>query len=271
MGVGDQVMAAGRAKLLHRDTGRRVCIGKRPVLIWSPLYSNNPYLVNPGEIASDDQIWLNDSPGDRPYIDYQGTRLHSDNRRMVGKKFRRWVYNDSHTPEPMEIFFTDQEHWQCDQLKKKRFVIINPHVKKKGPPNKRWPFEYYQEVVNSMKEGFEMIQPKQDSNELSLEHATCLTLNLRQLAVYISSAALIICNEGLLHHVAAAFRTPAIVLFGGFISPYVTGYRFQQSIYVRDKNVLGVREETEAGQKIMRAITPQHVMNLAEDFICTRR
>jgi len=267
MGVGDQVMAAGKAKLLHRDTGRRVCIGKRPVLIWSPLYSNNPYIVTPGEPSSDDQIWLNDSPGDRPYIDYQGTRLHTDNRRMVGKKFRTWVYNVKHTPEPMEIFFTEQEHWQCDQLKKREFILVNPHVKRKAPPNKRWPFEYYQDVVDSMCEKIDIIQPKREMNEPTLERVTCMELDLRQLAVYISTAALIICNEGLLHHIAAAFSTPAIVLFGGYIPANVTGYDYQQSIYVQDKDVIGVREETEAGQAIMKSISPEHVVGLAEELL----
>jgi len=269
MGVGDQVMAAGRAKLLHRETGKRVCIGKRPVLIWSPLYCNIPYIVNPGEPSSDDQIWLDDCPGSRPYIDYQGTRLHTDNRRMVGKKFRRWVYNDKHTPEPMEVVFTQEEEWEREVLAKRRFIIINPHIKGKAPESKRWPFEYYQEVVNSMKEGFEIIQPKQDPSEPTLVGAQPMVLDLRQLAVYLSTAALVICSEGLLHHLAAAFKTRAVVLFGGFISPHVTGYRFQHSIYVKDKDVLGVRERTEAGEKIMRAITPQHVMNLAEEALWT--
>lgn len=236
-------------------------------MIWSPLYSNNPYIVNPGENSSDDQIWLNDSPGDRPYIDYQGTRLHTDNRRMAGKKFRRWVYNDSHTPEPMEIFFTEQEHWQCDQLKKRKFILVNPHVKRKAPPNKKWPFFYYQDIVDKMCEHVEIIQPRRVASERPLKHCKQVELDLRQLAVYISTAALVICSEGLLHHLAAAFKTPAIVLFGGFIPPNVTGYDYQQSIYVQDKDVIGVREETEAGQAIMKSISSEHVLGLAEDLL----
>jgi len=169
----------------------------------------------------------------------------------------------------MEIFFTEQEHWQCDQLKKREFILVNPHVKRKAPPNKRWPFEYYQDVVDSMCEKIDIIQPKREMNEPTLERVTCMELDLRQLAVYISTAALIICNEGLLHHIAAAFSTPAIVLFGGYIPANVTGYDYQQSIYVQDKDVIGVREETEAGQAIMKSISPEHVVGLAEELLWT--
>jgi len=267
MGIGDQVMAAGRAKLLHKKTGKRVCIGNRPNLLWSPLYSDNPYLVKSGEKASDDQIWLHDCPGARPYIDYQGTRLHSDNRRMSGKRFRRWVWMKNHVPEPMEVFFSEEEEYERDLLKKRRFILVNPHQKPKAPPNKRWPFEYFQEVVNSLKDDHEIIQLKEHHGQPSLLNATSYAPTLRQLAVYISSAVLVVSGEGLFHHLSAAFQTPTVVLFGGFVSPDVTGYDYQQSIYVRDRNVLGVREATEAGRNIMLSITPELVLNLAEDLL----
>jgi len=267
MGIGDQVMAAGRAKLLHKKTGKRVCIGRCPSILWSPLYSDIPYLVKPGEKEQDDQIWLLDCPGARPYIDYQGTRLHRDNRRMSRKRFRRWVWVDKHTPEPMEIFFSEEEEYERDMLKKRKFILVNPHQKQKAPPNKTWPFEYFQEVVNSLKDDYEIIQLKKDHGEPSLQHATSYALTLRQLAVYISTAALVVSGEGLFHHLAAAFKTPTVVLFGGFISPDITGYDYQQSIYVQDKNVLGVREATEAGRNIMLSITPELVLDLAEDLL----
>lgn len=269
MGIGDQVMAAGRAKLLHKATGKRICIGKYPTILWSPLYNQNPYLVSPSEGDSGACKWLEDSPGSRPYIDYQGTRLHSDNRRMVGKKFRRWVFMKNHSPEPMEIFFTHQEEWERDQLRKRPYILLSPHIKSKAPPNKKWPFEYYQQLVDNLKNDLHIIQSKKDHSEEELMGVDGRQLNVRELAVYISTAALVICSEGLLHHLAAAFNTPAIVFFGGFISPNVTGYDYQQSIYVQDKDVLGVREETVAGQEIMRSISPEHVEALAREILWT--
>jgi len=174
---------------------------------------------------------------------------------------------DKHTPEPMEIFFSEEEEYERDMLKKRKFILVNPHQKQKAPPNKTWPFEYFQEVVNSLKDDYEIIQLKKDHGEPSLQHATSYALTLRQLAVYISTAALVVSGEGLFHHLAAAFKTPTVVLFGGFISPDITGYDYQQSIYVQDKNVLGVREATEAGRNIMLSITPELVLDLAEDLL----
>jgi len=267
MGIGDQVMAAGRAKLLHKKTGKRVCIGNSSTILWSPLYDNIPYLVKPGEKEQDDQIWLHDCPGARPYIDYQGTRLHRDNRRMSRKRFRRWVWVDKHTPEPMKIFFTEEEEYERDMLKKRKFIVVNPHQKPKAPPNKTWPFEFFQEVVYGLRHEYEIVQLQKDHGEPTLKNTTYYTPTLRQLAVYISTAVLVVTGEGLFHHLAAAFKTPTVVLFGGFISPDITGYDYQQSIYVQDKDVLGVREETEAGQNIMFSITPELVLDLAEGLL----
>jgi len=267
MGIGDQVMAAGKAKLLHKETGKRVCIGKQPRILWSALYDKNPYLVQPSEQRLDDQIWLHDYPGARPYIDYQGTRLHSDNRRAVGKHFRRWVFMESHSAEPMEVFFSDQEEWERDLLRKKKYILINPNIKPKAPPNKCWPFEYYQALVDDLKKDFEIVQPQKDPSERILKDVIPWSLDLRELAVHISTATLVISSEGLLHHLAAAFHTPAVVFFGGFVSPNVTGYDYQESIYVQDESVLGVREATEEGQSIMRAISPEHVIAVARGAI----
>jgi len=160
-----------------------------------------------------------------------------------------------------------QTQVQRDMLKKRQFILVNPHQKPKAPPNKTWPFEYFQEVVNSLKDDHEIIQLKEHHGQPSLLNATSYALNLRQLAAYISTATLVISGEGLFHHLSAAFKTPTVVLFGGFVSPDVTGYDYQQSIYVQDRNVLGVREATEAGRNIMLSITPELVLNLAEDLL----
>jgi len=173
----------------------------------------------------------------------------------------------NHVPEPMEIFFSEEEEYERDLLKKRRFILVNPHQKPKAPPNKTWPFEYFQEVVNSLRDDHEIIQLKEHHGQSSLLNATSYAPTLRQLAVYISSAVLVVSGEGLFHHLSAAFQTPTVVLFGGFVSPDVTGYDYQQSIYVQDKNVLGVREATEAGRNIMLSITPELVLNLAEDLL----
>jgi len=53
------------------------------------------------------------------------------------------------------------------------------------------------------------------------------------LAVKLSSYKAIVCTEGGVHHLAAAVGTPAVVLFGGFISPEWTGYQYQFNVVNR--------------------------------------
>jgi ADP-heptose:LPS heptosyltransferase len=53
---------------------------------------------------------------------------------------------------------------------------------------------------------------------------TLQTTSFRHSLAVLARAALVICPEGGLHHGAAAMGAPAVVLFGGFIPPQVTGY-----------------------------------------------
>lgn len=54
--------------------------------------------------------------------------------------------------------------------------------------------------------------------------------NRIELAEFLFKKDLIICVEGGIHHLAAAVGAPAIVIYGGFISPEWTGYSFQYNI-----------------------------------------
>jgi len=108
------------------------------------------------------------------------------------------------------------------------FVVIEPNVPwwKSVAPNKDWGLGNYQRVADKLKaEGHRVVQfkhPKADHRLEGVEHLR--TLNFRDALGILSKASLYIGPEGGLHHGAAAVGTKAVVLFGGFIPPEVTGY-----------------------------------------------
>ena len=57
-------------------------------------------------------------------------------------------------------------------------------------------------------------------------------VNFRKSCALLSNADLFIGIEGGMHHAAAALNKKAVVIFGGFIDPLVTGYGFHNNIYV---------------------------------------
>jgi len=269
MGIGDQVMAAGRAKLLHRKTGKKVAIGRPNQILWCELYDNNPYLVSPTDNLPDDEfVELLDYPGHRPYIDYEGTLLHADNRRLKGiKNCQRWVWNYRNgPPEPAEVFLSMEECWQAGRYMTKDFVIVDPHIKVKAPPHKKWYFSHFQEVVDAIRGYVEVIQPTYGSGPI-LDGVTPRRTSVREIAVWMSEAKCVITNEGLLHHLAAAFSTPAVVIAGAFITKDVTGYQYQTWFQKHDKRVIGMRAESPAGFEVMKDIKPLEVIRAVKRIL----
>ena len=54
--------------------------------------------------------------------------------------------------------------------------------------------------------------------------------SFRESMAYLKAARLYIGPEGGLHHAAAAVGTRAVVVYGGFTSPLITGYAFQTQL-----------------------------------------
>jgi len=253
-------MAAGRAKLLHAETGKRVAIGRPNQILWSELYENNPYLVAPNEVFLEcDIVRLLDYPGHRPYIDYQGTRLHPDNRRS--RKPNRWVFNYHHgPPEPAEIFLKMEECWQAAKYMDKAYVVLDPYAKSSAPPAKRWYSDHFQQVVDAISPYVEVIQPIY-GRAVALDGVTPKTTSVREVAIWISNAKCVITNEGLLHHLAAAFNTPCVVIAGGFADKRISGYEYQTWVSREDKRVRGVRVSSRLGMELMASIMPKEVIS----------
>ena len=61
-----------------------------------------------------------------------------------------------------------------------------------------------------------------------------------------------------MHHCAAAFGVPGIVIFGGFISPATTGYGCHVNLFTGGE-ACGMRIPCEHCADAMRKITPEQV------------
>jgi ADP-heptose:LPS heptosyltransferase len=210
MGIGDQLLAAGRAKLLYKATQQPVAIGDGKNVIWCPLYDHNPYLSK-----EPCEHWIVDYPGHRPYLgDY--TKLK-----------RNWIMD--HRAEPCQIFWGPGE-----EAKTGTYAVVEPNIKNGAPLAKQWPRERFQEVVNQTP-----ITWIQFATGPPLSGVNRVTTTLREAAQWIAGAQFVLTNEGAIHHIAAAFHTPAVVLFNSFIPPQVTGYEFHKNLYIHDSEVCG--------------------------------
>jgi ADP-heptose:LPS heptosyltransferase len=215
MGHGDQLMATGMARGA-KARGKRIAFGDRRRIVWdqhSPeIFRHNPNIAPPGAEGDQDVEWV---------AYFKGHRLYN---RQAGD---RWVWNYDFKAQPGEMFFLNVE--RRNGLRYGRgFVLIEPDVPswKSVAPNKDWGRARYQAVADRLRrEGFRVGQfrhPKAGPPLAGVEQFR--TLNFRDGLAILRNAALYVGPEGGMHHGAAAVGTEAVVLFGGFIPPEVTGY-----------------------------------------------
>lgn len=214
MGYGDEIMATGMARGAA-GRGRRIAFGDGRKIIWSQhaekIFRNNPNIAPPGAEGSPDLEWVGF---------YKGHRIYN---RPGGNG---WLWNLSFRPTPGEFFFDERERAFARSLDA-GLVVIEPSVPlgKAVAQNKLWRFERFQQVANALK--------ARGHRVLQFDHGTRMTLggverlyteSFRHAAAALGRAALFIGHEGGMHHAAAAVGVRAVVIFGGFIPPAVTGY-----------------------------------------------
>lgn len=218
MGLGDEILAAGQARLLHEETGRKVMIGTGGKVIWNDLYDYIPYL------SRKEGVWLIDCKGQRGYV--KG-KLRDGISKIL-------VFNEDYklTPPTIEIDAIETD-----------YVIIEPKIKPGAPPGKLW--GHYQEVVDAFP-GERFLE----FNGPTLERVESINTTIVEAAQYIKGCKAYVGAEGFLHHLCGAFDKPAVVLFGGYAPPDILGYEGHQSISVDAPDELGHRTKSGAMDKI---------------------
>lgn len=225
MGYGDELMATGFARGAAAR-GKRIAFGDGKQILWthhSPeIFRGNPNIAQPGTERASDVEWV-------PF--YRGNRLYN----RQDDEHSRWIWNYDFRPPRGELFFEKRELERG--LAGKGCVILESSIPfKRSAVNKRWPLARWARLArllerdglqvrqfsHSMRTGGDMVQGVRE----------IYTATFREAAAVLREAMLVITPEGGLHHAAAAVGTPAVVLFGSFIPPQVTGYEGHENIAV---------------------------------------
>lgn len=287
MGYGDDLMALGEVeKAIENDPTKEYNLGdgKReycsPILIHSrqltpqsasirwPMkqvrWSSGRFrkfqpLEDGGPVT-----WIHNYKGNRPYIDYSRTTRHQF-------AFKRNVH-----PHAGDLTYTghEQDSWLRALMKAnlvkdsgecEPFVILEPHVKGTvSSSNKRWPLKRWQQVVDYLVEDVELNVVQFDTGNVMLRGATPLRVRTYREAVgAIGHADMTISSEGGIHHAAASQRKPAVVIFGGYIAPDVTGYDFHKNL--AEGGVCGKRTPCPHCTAAMNAISVDEVIEAVHD------
>lgn len=235
-------MSIGEAKRIHQRTGQPVLItDPRGMPVRSDLFNGVPYLIQKSLRGERYQRHVN-SPGHRPYI-----RL---------KTAERWYWN-KYRPEPADVVLTEAEYGglriDADT------IIVEPNVKNIGHRNKDWGWKNWQALVDLLK-GRPVLQMTRPGDSVLKGVDAIRVDSFRRALACMDGARLYVGPEGGLHHGAAAMRTPAVVIFGGFVSPETTGYDQHRNLFTGGE-ACGMRTDCAHCRKAMNAITPEMVLH----------
>jgi len=241
MGFGDDLLVTGHIRTMQRADPRKVRIeyGKP---LWSEVFDHNPRIAQRGE-SGDFQIYHPRVNNLRPYA--------------TAKDHTRWTWQD-YKPEVGEIYLQAGEIAFGERYSPE--VIIEPNVKGKASPNKQWGRERWVRLVGLLRaEGIAVSQLGGPGTQTLPGVKWIETQSFRMACAVLARARAVVTHEGGMHHAAAAMRTPAVVIYGGFISPAQTGYATQANFFT-GVEPCGWRTPCKHCEVAMAAIRPETVM-----------
>lgn len=261
MGYGDDIMATGEVKNLKKKFPRhKFFIGDGKNFFKSEIFNGNNSILQKKNISEDIKIkWIKNYPGYRPYRKYNN---------LDHKKKYTWDYSFKATAG--EIFFNDQEILfskniinKIKENTSKKLIHIEPNVKlKKGYQNRDWGFNKWQQVVDELSKDFQFIQTSFGDQKKLKNVINIHNVNFKSACSIISLTNLFVGTEGGFHHAAAALGIKAVVIFGGFIDPKITGYEFQQNLYIdSEDSPCGAKSYCKHCKECMNIISVQKVKN----------
>ncbi len=257
MGWGDEILVTGEArKLYERDRKKRriKVYGRGNVARWSPIWQNNPIILQPHE--NERHLRLVNGPGHRPYVDYDRMRAEYElicpGRPFTTKK------KDPRLP----YRFTDHRCTRGElhfvKPGKPEYVVIEPHNKLVNP-NRDWGWQRWQDVVDALPDiPWVQINPTGMKILRGVRHipAPSFMDACRRLA----GAMLYVGPEGGLYHAAAALGVRSVAIFGGFVSPANQGYDDCINLYVQEGSPCGQRVPCQHCHEALKQIKTETVV-----------
>lgn len=213
---------------------------------WQPIWNGNPRII--GHARMDKPLHrLTNGPGARPYI--------------AQKTSKQWTWRAWHEGGPPrgEIYLTEAEQ-TFGRLNSGR-LILEPHTKNKASPNKSWGWVRWNKLAWLLQEKYgERVTQVGPAGAQVLAGADFIqTDDFRLAAAVLSTARACVVPEGGLHHAAAAFKTPTVVVRGAFIAPEVTGYGDQVEFWTGEGLGCGMRTPCTHCRDAMAQIRPEEV------------
>jgi hypothetical protein len=212
VGVGDWILASGDAERVPE--GKKAVFGDGHKVHFHEVFEGNPKIT---KHVGPDTVWIPNFPGSRPYI-----------KSIV--PYTSYTFHETYRAPYGRVYLSEEEKaWAEKNAPKDDFIIVEPYVKDTGNGgvlhlgiNKSW--SRWDELLKLDYPWLQIGTRKPKVRQVKTE-------SFRQALAVLARAKLVITTDGALHHAAAALGVPAIVLWGGFVSPKILGYPTHTNIW----------------------------------------
>lgn len=268
MGYGDYLMLSGTV----RDFKRRfpsVAItaqAAEDAPMFPQVFAGNPYITYARQLR----------PQQR-YLDLPLLRLDKPDE-AAGRN----IWMPGFTPIPGNLYLRpDESQWALRATTDIRrrsgcaaLVYLNPYAKRSQPMpggrrvydfhvNKEWGIERYAAAIRGAGARIAFLQPNAfDEPRPFVEgaHPLANCPSFRHAAALLSHCDAYLGSEGGMHHAAAALGIRGVVIYGGWISPGLSGYACHDNVYRgRFQDACGLRSECAHCREAMAAIHPAEI------------
>jgi ADP-heptose:LPS heptosyltransferase len=139
------------------------------------------------------------------------------------------------TPKKTEIFLSDNEKKKFSlPLNGKPWVAMHSTGVTEMTENKNWYPERFLEVSQNIRSFARVVQlGRLGDPELDVDLDLRGRITPRQAAAVLVSCSALVCQVGYLMHAAAAVRTKAVVVYGGFEAPWESGYEENVNLFTK--------------------------------------
>jgi ADP-heptose:LPS heptosyltransferase len=139
----------------------------------------------------------------------------------------------SETPKRPIICLTPEEKSQSFLPRSnKPWIAIQSTGNSAHTENKNWSVEKFQEVAAVLCRRYAIAQfGAPDDPPLKVDVNLCGKISLRQVFVALRECRGFVGQEGFLMHASAASEVPSVIIYGGFVAPWQTGYEDNINIY----------------------------------------
>lgn len=238
MGLGDDILSTVQARELFRTTGRKVVFGDGQRVYLSEIFEENPHICQPGESG----LVITNYPHRRPHT--------------LGEMDDRMTFNPLFRAQPGDVYLTEDEKAIAPDGD---YAVVEPNVKSSHTAdNKDWGFQNWQKVVDRWPLPIELVQVGQGE---SLENIRRIEVeSFRQACGALHKAKMFLGTDGALHHAAAAFAIPGVVIWA-CTPPELLGYDLHENL---GGSWCGALKPCEHCRELMDSISVEDVLGAAE-------